>query len=225
MSRKARIIIPKLAHHITQRGNNRQIVFENDSDYQHYCFWANKYAALNGLDIVAYCLMPNHVHFIVIPEGLESVSKTFQTVHTLYAQYMLKKRGASGHLWQGRFYSCVMDDQHLYRAIRYVEKNPVRSQIVKRAWRYPWSSVRWHLGLSSTSLINLKNIELVDQSDWKEYLGETDEEFEKDLRIQTHACLAVGTPSFIWSMEKQIGYSLKISKVGRPKLIGTDTIY
>ena len=216
MSRKARIIIPKLAHHITQRGNNRQTIFEEDADYRQYCFWMNKYAALNGLAVLAYCLMVNHVHFIVVPKDYESISKTFQMVHMLYAQYMLRKRNASGHLWQGRFYSCVMDDQHLYRAIRYVEKNPVRSQIVKRAWWYPWSSARWHIDLAATPPINLKNTTLVDRNEWKEYLNETDEDFEKNLRIQTRSSLALGSPAFISGMEKKIGRTLKILKAGRP---------
>ena len=216
MSRKARIVIPKLAHHITQRGNNRQVIFEEETDYRKYCFWINKYSVLNGLSVLAYCLMPNHVHLIVIPMKANSLSKTFQTVHTLYAQYILKKKNATGHLWQGRFYSCIMDDQHLYRAIRYVEKNPVRGHIVRKAWHYPWSSAQWHMGLSGTSTIHLKNISLVEQTEWKNYLEETDEVFEKKFRTQTFSGLAIGSADFISKMERQVGYSLKASKVGRP---------
>lgn len=147
MPRRLRIVIPGLAHHITQRGNNRQIVFDENIDYLKYCHWISKYSLLCGLDILAYCLMPNHVHFIAIPRDTESISRTFQFTQMRYAQYMHEKRGASGHLWQGRFYSCVLSESHLYRAIRYIERNPVKGQSVKYAWEYEWSSAKWHVGM------------------------------------------------------------------------------
>ena len=178
MPRNARVVIPGSAHHITQRGNNRQIVFEEDVDYLNYCRWINKYAGQNSLDILAYCLMPNHVHFIVIPKDKESLSRTFQMTHMRYAQYMNGKKKASGHLWQGRFYSGVMNKQHLYRGIRYVERNPVRSGFVRKAWRYPKSSARWHVGSAKNPDIYLKKTDLVDKNEWKEYLGEEDEGFK-----------------------------------------------
>ena len=124
MPRYARIVIPEIAHHITQRGNNRQVVFEENIDYLKYCYWISKYSALNNLEILAYCLMKNHVHFIVIPKDAKSISRTFQLTHMRHAQYMHQKRGSSGHLWQGRFYSCLLDDRHMYQAVRYVERNP-----------------------------------------------------------------------------------------------------
>ncbi|MCK4881916.1 MAG: transposase [Candidatus Omnitrophica bacterium] len=178
MSLTPRIIVPGLAHHVTQRGNNRQIIFEEADDYLKYCSWMNKYASKNGLEILAYCLMANHVHFIVIPEHEESLSKTFHAADMRYAQFINKKRGSSGHVWQGRFYSCPMNEHHLYRAIRYVEQNPVRGGLVKKAWRYPWSSARWHVGITRIPDIFLQNAELVDKNHWKEYLCEEDEALE-----------------------------------------------
>jgi putative transposase len=122
--------------------------------------------------------MVNHVHFIVTADDAHSVSKTFQLVHMRYAQYMLGKRKSSGHLWQGRFYSCPMDEPHLYRAIRYVERNPVRSRMVQKAWRYPWSSASWHIGAARTSAIVLTETALIGKNEWKEYLVEGDEGFK-----------------------------------------------
>ena len=185
MPRQARIVIPGTPHHITQRGNNRQIVFEEDGDYLKYCFWINKYASLNGLDILAYCLMENHVHFIVLPSDQESLSKTFQMTHMRYAQYMNKKRASSGHLWQGRFYSCAMDDRHFYQAVRYVERNPMRSSLVKQAWDYCWSSASWHVNPTEKSMICLRSNSIAEPSEWKEYLTETDPQFEQDFRAKT----------------------------------------
>ncbi|HQP09949.1 MAG TPA: transposase [Candidatus Omnitrophota bacterium] len=184
MSKNLRIVIPGVAHHVTQRGNNRQAVFEDRVDYLNYCQWMNQYAGRNCLGILAYCLMPNHVHFIVIPEKEESLSKTFHAVHMRYAQYMNRKKEASGHLWQGRFYSCPLHDRHLYRALRYVEQNPVRGQIVDKAWQYLWSSARWHLGLMKTPDIYLQESEIIERKRWKDYLCEEDVDFKVIHRDQ-----------------------------------------
>ena len=124
MPRQSRIVIPGLAHHITQRGNYRLCVFDKDANYKQYCQWMNEYSTEHNLDIITYCLMTNHVHFIAIPPKEETLSKVFNTVHMRYAHYLNRQRKVKGHLWQGRFYSCALDDAHLYRAIRYVENNP-----------------------------------------------------------------------------------------------------
>jgi putative transposase len=105
MPRQARIVIPKIPHHVTQRGNYRQGVFEEEGDYNLYCTWMGQYADTYGLDILAYCLMSNHVHFIVVPREAESLARVFNTLHMRYAQYINRRSGARGHLWQGRFYS------------------------------------------------------------------------------------------------------------------------
>ena len=132
MPRQSRIVIPDTVHHITQRGNYRQDIFDGPNNYRQYCEWINKYAQEYDVEVIGYCLMRNHVHFIVIPKQENSLAKLFNTVHMRYSQYINRKRGVKGHLWQGRFYSCILDDAHLYRAIRYVENNPVRAKIVKQ---------------------------------------------------------------------------------------------
>ena len=146
MPRRARIVIPDHPHHVTQRGNNRQIVFFDEEDHRRYCYWINKYAQEYHVEILAYCLMKNHVHFIAVPKDQDGMARLFNTAHMRYAQYLNEKRSTCGHLWQGRFYSCVMDDEHLYYAIRYVEQNPVRAHMVQYPWDYSWSSARWHVG-------------------------------------------------------------------------------
>ena len=114
MPRHSRIVIPDIPHHITQRGNYRQDIFKSDSDYEKYSLWFNEYAAKYKLDVLAYCLMSNHVHFIVVPGKEETLARVFNTTHMRYAQYVNKKLKATGHLWQGRFFSCVLDNKHLY---------------------------------------------------------------------------------------------------------------
>jgi len=215
MPRQARIVIPDTPHHITQRGNYRQDVFVNQTHYKQYCDWIDAYAKEAGLDILAYCIMRNHVHFIVIPKKEEDLGKVFKTVHMRYAHYLNRERNLRGHLWQGRFYSSILDNTHLYRAIRYVENNPVRAKIVKRAWAYEWSSAKDHIGERGKVLIKLKTIK--DQKDWKEYLTEDDIEMAQDIRLKTDRGLVVGTDEFIKQLEGKLKRSLKCLKQGRPR--------
>jgi putative transposase len=145
MPRISRAVAVGYPHHITQRGNYRQVVFEEKDDYVQYLKWLTEYCKRYFLKIWAYCLLSNHVHFIAVPLENNSLAKTFNTLHMRYAQYFNKKKEAKGHLWQGRFYSCILDERRLYAAIRYVENNPVRAKIVERPDEYQWSSARSHI--------------------------------------------------------------------------------
>ena len=142
MPRIARIVAPGLPHHVTQRGNYRQNVFDDDSDRRRYLLWLKEYSHRYDLSILAYCLMSNHVHFIVIPQNDDSIARAFNAAHMLYSQYHNKKINITGHLWQGRFFSCVLDDRHLIATARYIERNPVRALIVKKPYEYIWSSAK-----------------------------------------------------------------------------------
>ena len=213
MPRHPRMVIPGLPHHITQRGNYRQTIFKGSEDFQRYCYWINMYAAKYKLEILAYCLMSNHVHFIAVPRQPDSLALTFNVAHMRYAQHVHAKEERKGHLWQGRFFSCILQGDHLYRAIRYVEQNPVRGGIAKEAWDYRWSSAQWHVGLISTSPINLKKVTFIE--DWKKYLGESDPVMQKEIKTKTQQGLAVGEEEFITSLEKRLGRSLKCRPAGR----------
>ncbi len=98
------------------------------------------------MSILAYCLMSNHVHFIVIPHKEDSLAKAFSVCHMRYAQDQHRKRNLNGHFWQERFYSCLLEEDHLLAAIRYVECNPVQAKLVKKAWEWEWSSAAYHTG-------------------------------------------------------------------------------
>ena len=140
MTRIARIIAVDYPHHITQRGNNHRIVFNDDEDRKKYLSLVREYAQKYKISILCYCLMSNHVHFISIPHKEDSLAKTFNFAHMRYSQYFNKKTSSCGHLWQSRFYSCVLDEPHLIMAARYIERNPVRAKMVKKAWEWKWSS-------------------------------------------------------------------------------------
>ena len=218
MPRQARIVIPDLAHHITQCGNYRQDIFDNEGNYKQYAEWINEYAKENNVDILAYCLMSNHVHFIVIPKRAEDLSEVFKTAHTRYSHYLNRQRLAKGHLWQGRFYSCILGDSHLCRAIRYTENNPVRAKIVKNAWEYEWSSAKDHAGCrNNKSLIKTGRYKTIEKKEWKDYLREDDSELTADIRLKTNRGLVVGTDKFIKKLEGSLNRSLKCLKQGRPR--------
>jgi len=136
MPRIARAVAKGYPHHVTQRGNYRQTVFEDDEAFIQYKTWLKEYGQKFGLEIRADCLMTNHVHFVCVPQREDSLAKTFDTLHMRYSQYFNRKKGAIGHLWQGRFFSCSLDETHLYAAIRSIEKNSLRAKIVRSPENY-----------------------------------------------------------------------------------------
>ncbi len=217
MPRKARITLPHIAHHITQRGNYRQIIFEEESDYRKYLLWCKEYSEKYKLEILGYCLISNHVHIIAIPGDKDALSRVFNTLHMRYAQYINRKRRTNGHLWQGRFFSCLLDEAHLYRAIRYIERNPVRAKIVKKPWDYEWSSARYHTGEEKRSIVKDAKLFDMGEEDWKEYLTEEDVAMEQEIRLKTQRGLVVGEEKFIKKIEDKIQRSLKCLNPGRPK--------
>lgn len=220
MPRTARIVVPNLPYHITQRGNYRQNIFQDNEDRLCYLSWINDYSRKYKLSVFAYCLMDNHVHFIAVPRKEDSLAKVFSISHMRYSQYFNKKKKALGHLWQGRFYSCVLDEPYLMAALRYVEKNPVRAGIVKKAWRWKWSSAGVHVG-QRNGIIYLEDItNLIDTSveEWKQYIG-SDENEEVIENIRKHTLLGrpLGTATFIAKLGKRVGRVLIALPRGRPK--------
>ena len=218
MPRIARVVATDYPHHITQRGNYRQTVFINDKDYKFYLGRLNEYCFKYKLSTLAYCLMPNHVHFVMVPQKEDSLAKTLNACHMRYAHYFNKKNRLTGHLWQGRFYSCVLDEQHLHATVRYVENNPVRAKLVKKAWQWEWSSAKAH-SKEGDSMLLLDDInKYIEIDDWKNYLsGKEDEEIIKGIRKNTLTGRPLGNDAFIIKLEKLFGKRLKALPRGRPK--------
>ncbi len=133
-----------MVHHVTQRGNARQFILTSDSERSVYLGLLHESAQRCCLSVVGYCLMSNHVHLVVIPRKTESLASTFKATHGQYASYWNAAHRSSGHLWQGRFYSCRLDPAHLWEALRYTELNPVRAGMVQSAELWKWSSAAVH---------------------------------------------------------------------------------
>ena len=217
MSRIARIVVTGCPHHITQRGNYQQKTFSNKTDYERYLQWLSEYCKKYKLSTLAFCLMPNHVHFISIPQEPDSLSKTFNTCHMRYSQYYNKKNKNRGHLWQGRFYSCPLDEMHLYEAVRYVENNPVRAKIVEKAEEWQWSSAKAHL---SNEKINLSLEDMgayLHIPNWNQYLTEKqDNSIIKEVKSNTLSGRPSGNDSFMSKIEGMFGKRLRPLPEGRP---------
>ena len=147
MVRAARQVLPGIPHHITQRGNRRQTTFFSDSDYALYLGLLRHWCAKTGTAIWAWCLMPNHVHLVLVPSRPDGLSAALAPAHRRYTWEIYQREGWRGHLWQSRFDSLAMDEAHLHACLRYVELNPVRARLVERPEDWRWSSARAHLGL------------------------------------------------------------------------------
>lgn len=217
MPRIARLVLPGYPHHVTQRGNYQQAVFNIERDYKYYIGLLKKYAEEYLLSILSFCLMPNHVHFICIPTDKDSLANTFKITHMAYAQYLNKRNNIKGHLWQGRFFSSILDEGYLYAALRYVENNPVRAGLVKAPWEWKWSSARTHVK-GETSGLPLGDIsQFIEIKNWADYLSKfEDKELIKTLRKNTLVGRPSGDANFVVHLEKILGVKLMPSKRGRP---------
>ena len=130
MARLARVVVPGLSYHVTHRGNRRADIFVDDNDRVLYVGLMRDYAAKAGLGVRAWCLMSNHVHFVVVPEREGSLARGIGLAHRRFAAWQNARHGWLGHLWANRYFSTPLDETHLWRAVRYVERNPVRAGLV-----------------------------------------------------------------------------------------------
>ena len=145
MARLARVVVPGLPHHVTQRGNGGARTFFGDDDYAFYLELLGKHAREASVEVWAWVLMPNHVHLILTPSDPDGLRRCLSKVHRTYAGYIHARQKKTGHFWQGRYGAVAMDEAHLAAALRYVALNPVRARLAKRAEAWPWSSARAHL--------------------------------------------------------------------------------
>ena len=221
MPRAARLVVVGCPHHVVQRGNNRQEVFFVDDDRRCYLELLGQQAERFGLAVQAYCLMTNHLHLIVTPRSADSLAKGIGRTNLYYTRHVNRLHGRSGHLWQDRFFSSSLDEEWFWTALIYVERNPVRARVVRRAWRYPWSSAAAHCGAKDpTGLLDLPTWGklLGPGVDWRESLSRPqDEEVVQRVRSWSHRSCPLGSDSFISKLERKLGRRLRPRPVGRPR--------
>jgi putative transposase len=206
MPRNARCVWPGTAYHITQRGTNRGSVFFSAGDRQYYLALLAAYRAEANVRVLGYCLMSNHVHFVVVPECADGLGVLFRRVHGRYAQYLNVKKQRTGHLWQNRFYSCALSEQHLWTALKYVEENPVRAGMVAEAAAYRWSSAGAHLcGKDESGALDVDFWrESGGRERWEALLATPESEVRlRLLRRCTYAGRPFGEEDFLARMEER----------------------
>jgi putative transposase len=217
MPKFRRLVVPGYPHHVTQRGVRRQTTFFDDLDYKTYLRLAAKLLGLSSLEIWAYCLMPNHIHAVVIPHTESSLAAFFGPLHKLYAQHTNQRYEWAGHLWQARFFSVPMDESHALSALRYVEMNPCRSGLADNPQDWPWSSARANLGLANDRLIRGRPAESV-IPDWRAFLCTPEDPDElQAVRQQTNTGRPAGDDSFIEEIESVSGRCIRRRRAGRKR--------
>lgn len=227
MPRRPRFVLPGVAHHVTQRGNHQQNVFYGNADRSRYLEILGEHSRRHDLRILGWCLMTNHVHLIAIPGTPESMSLALGEAHSRYTLEVNRRHDWGGHLWQGRFYSCPLEEAHLMSALRYVDQNPVRARIVDEAGDWLWSSALAHtsdgvrddlLNWAWTRWMKEARLGDWDHTDWKRRLAR--EQPAKDverIRRATKLGEPLGSDAFVGKLERIAGRRLRVWAQGRPK--------
>ena len=222
MARLARIVIPSVPHHVTQRGNRRQTVFFGDGDYRAYLALLTEHTRAAGVGVWAWCLMPNHIHLILVPPEPDSLRAALAEAHRRYSRMVNARANWRGYLWQGRFASCPMDEAHTLAAARYVELNPVRAGLVSRPQDWAWSSARAHLGDAADGLTDVAALGAL-VPDWAAFLAQgLDDATLEAIRKGERTGRPLGDADFVNRLESATGRPLARRKPGPKPRIGED---
>ncbi len=214
MSRLGRLVVPGLAHHVTQRGNGRQQTFFRDADYHHYRQLLTDSCAASRVSCLAYCLMPNHVHLLLVPTTVDGLRRCLGVVHHAYARALNARRGVRGHFWQGRYGSVPMDEPHLYEALRYVLLNPVRAGLAVSAEGWPWSSAGVYLRGAPDGLTNPWRM-LGGIGDMRAYLAQRPDAVRVErLRVAETIGRPAAEAAFLRRLEEETGRRLRPQRCG-----------
>ncbi len=214
VSRIARVVVPGLPHHVTQRGVRQGETFFRDEDYSEYVSLLADNCRRFDVAVWAWCLMPNHVHLVLVPGDADALAQAVGRTHWRYTRQVNLRLGARGWLWQGRFASCPMERAHALVAVRYVETNPVRARLAERPEDYAWSSARFHLRGEEDGLTASGSIE-EEIDDWAEFLRGAEDGEAARLRRSTSTGRPLGDREFVKELEERLGRPLAPRKPGR----------
>ena len=226
MPRRARIVLQNVPVHIIQRGNNRQPCFFADEDYLRYLDWLAEYASKWGCQIHSYVLMTNHVHLLLSSERAEAGGLLMKSLGQRYVQYVNRAYRRSGTLWEGRFRSClVQEENYLLGCQRYIELNPVRANMVEHPAEYRWSSYRANAQGETNALVKphslyaaLGSDDLARQTSYRElFRYELEVGMVDKIRLATNGNFALGNEGFAAQVAAIIGRRVVPGHSGRPR--------
>jgi len=219
MPRISRGLADESIYHIINRGNGGQVVFQKNKDYEVFISLMSDAKIRYDVKILAYCLMPNHFHIVLMPHRSADLSKWMQWLMTSHVRRYHKHYGTSGHVWQGRYKSfLIQKDNHLLTVLKYVESNPLRAGLVNSVKDWLWSSCMESLGKKPKLLLDEVPIEL--PKEWDKFLDEPIAEKELDkLRQSTNRQAPYGDS--LWQIEasKRFGLESTVRPRGRPRKI------
>lgn len=225
MPRRTRMYLPGLPYHVVQRGNNREPCFIEPENYQYYLELWQILSERYGVAVHAYCLMTNHIHFLVTPDTESSISNTMKVVGSRYAQYINLKYKRTGTLWEGRHRSSlVQSEKYLLTCMLYIELNPVRAGMVEQPEEYKWSSFgsnAWgdeNWIKPHSEYLRLDDTKAEREAFYRELFKY--KQSERDIHIirkAAHYCQPVGDDRFREFIENKYSIKLGQAKRGRPK--------
>jgi putative transposase len=218
MSRLARVIIPGIPHHVTQRGNGGARTFFSDDDYALYLKLLAAACAAAKVRCLAYVLMPNHVHLILVPKDETGLSKAMASVHRAYAGIINTRRKKTGHFWQGRFGCVAMDGEHALNALSYVLLNPVRAKLVEKPELWRWSSATAYLKNRDDGFTQTADMREI-CPDMRALLAESPEKEMAEMLLRRAESIGrpLGNAAFMTKLERKLDRPLKAAKRG-PKV-------
>jgi putative transposase len=190
--------------------------FFHDEDYRAYLTLMAEWCSRCHVTVWAYCLMPNHIHLIAVPETENGLRQAIGEAHRRYSSIINRRHEWTGHLWQGRFSSFPMDEQYLLAAAKYIEMNPVRANLAPDPYAWQWSSAQAHAAATDDILVKVSPLlEIV--GDWQRFLSDADDEDAALIRRHERTGRALGDDSFLESLEKSLMRTVKPLKAGRKR--------
>jgi len=226
MPRRPRITLPEVPLHLIQRGNNRQACFFTPEDYQVYLVWLEECAQESDCAIHAYVLMTNHVHILLTPQTASGAGELMKRLGQRYVQYINRTYRRSGTLWEGRFRSCLtQEEDYVLGCQRYIELNPVRASIVRHPAEYRWSSYRRNAqgevsGLLSDHMVYTKlgSSQAVRQAAYRElFRTQLEPGLVDEIRNATNGNYALGDLGFQRQIASMLGRRVTPGDPGRPR--------
>ncbi len=216
MARLARVVLPGIAHHVTQRGFGRARAFFGEADYGLYLSLLDEHCRGSAVGIWGWCLMPNHVHLILTPSDRDGLRRALSRVHRAYAGHVHARERRTGHFWQGRFGCVAMDEAHLVAAMAYVVLNPVRAGLVARCEDWRWSSAHAYRRASAADAVTDRVAVAPYLAAAAELIAaaEEDARFEAIRRSETIG-RPVGDSAFMERAKRLVGRPLRPGKRGR----------
>jgi putative transposase len=218
MPRTSRAAVGGYCYHILNRGNARAAVFHKDEDFQAFLKVITEASLRHPMRILTFCLMQNHFHLALWPNGDGELSRWMHWLLTTHVRRYQRHYHTSGHIWQGRFKSFpVQEDNHLRVLLRYIERNPLRAGLVERAEDWPWSSL--YRGPSAASApIRLDPGPAPRGADWAEAVNAP--MFESDVALVRESIRRdrpLGDLSWTLAAAKGLGLEYSLRPPGRPR--------